>query len=78
VLGIAVGPAETEAFWMEFLRSTRHEDNPEPAPAENDSLMQPHPSPYRKKCTSVGAQKSKRRLSAPHRRNEEVIPAGFP
>ncbi|MDA3948494.1 MAG: IS110 family transposase [Spirochaeta sp.] len=65
----AVAAQETE---------TRHEGNPEPEPAGNDSLKQPHTSPYEKKYTPVRARKSKRISSAAHPRKKEVITADFP
>lgn len=65
----AVAAQETE---------TRHEGNPEPEPAGNDSLKQPHTSPYENKYTPVQSRKSKRTSSAAHRRKKEVITANFP
>jgi transposase len=57
---------------------TRHEGNPEPTPAGNDSLKQPHASPYENKYTPVRSRKSKRTSSAAHSRKKEVITADFP
>lgn len=56
---------------------TRHEGNPEHTPAGNDSPKQPHTSPYKTKYISVRLRKSKRTISVPCRRKEEVITAGF-
>ena len=57
---------------------TRHEGNPEPDPAGNDSLKQPHASPHEKQYTPVRSQKSNQTSSAAHPRKEEVITADFP
>ena len=53
----------------------RHEGNPEPEPAGNDSLKQPHTSPYDNKYTSVRSRKSKKTRSVDHSRKKEVITA---
>lgn len=57
---------------------TRHEGNPEPEPAGNDSLKQPHTSPYEKKYTPVRPRKSKRVPAVDHSQKKEVITADFP
>lgn len=62
----------------EHEAETRHEGNPEPAPAGSDSLKQPHASPYERQYTPARSPKSKRTASALHTRQKEVITADFP
>jgi len=57
---------------------TRHEGNPEPEPAGNDSLKQPHTSPYEKKYTPGRSRKSKQTSTAAHPQKKEVTTADFP
>ena len=57
---------------------TGHEGNPEPEPAGNDSLEQPHASPCEKNYTSGRPRKSKHPSTETRSRKKEVITADFP
>ena len=61
----------------EQAAKTRHESNPEPEPAGNNSLKQPHASPYEKKYTPVRPRKSKRVPAVDPSQKKEVITADF-